>query len=628
MPVKPTLLAAAVLAAATAVVAAETGPVDESGLRYFAQEGDMTRLAAEIARLKALHPGWTPPTDPLSTAPPADTAVAALWALVREGRAAEARASLARLEGERDDWQAPADLVVAIGLAESRVRLVNASELKQWSMVVSIAAENPTLLTCGDLDVLWRLAEAFAATGRPDRASDVYAYILGSCPSVPEQIASLQKASLLLDRPRLESLLLRTGAEATRSPAFKSLQLDLARQDVADAGAKDGTPASPEAVALVKTAFEAEHTPADALLLAWASYRKGQRRDAEAWFRRAAELEDSAEAALDTALVEIDRGAYADAEATMDPWRDSSDDAEAVYLAAAANLLAGDPPPALDAATLARIAQATMEAESAPVAQQFGWYARTLRQPKTAADWFATALAWDRTSEAAAFGLALVRRDLGDAGGLATLVAEWGALSPRIAELGAAAAAAPSAPADATPPVSKRAPQRTVASSSAPRAKAAGCGGGDALARGWCLMDADRPLEAALAFARAGGMASAQARSDAAYGESLAYLREGLTDQAAVAATKAPLSRERQVELQAAILGNRAVAAFRQGRYADALVALDQRATIAGERVDLMVLRGHAYLKLHRKQDAKRVFSAAARSGNAKAREGLLLVDQ
>lgn len=231
-----------------------------------------------------------------------------------------------------------------------------------------------------------------------------------------------------------------------------------------------------------------------------------------------------------------------------------------------------------------------MDAESAAVAQQLGWYARAFRQPKAAADWFTTALEWEPANEPAAFGLALARQDLGDAAGVEALVADWGPRSPRIAELGRVVTASPEHP-KAAPRATERSRASASALARAQRKSAGGRCGGDPLAQGWCLMNADRPLEAAQAFARASS-GGAQARSDAAYGESLAYLRAGLTDQAATAALKAPLSRERQVELQSAILADRAVAAFRQGRPADALVALDKRAAIAGECVDLMVLRG------------------------------------
>ena len=600
--------------------------VDESGLRYFARSGDQARLAAEIERLKAVHPGWSPPADPLAALPAVDADVEAVWKLVGVGKAAEARAALAAIQRKREGWQAPADLLARIALAENRARLVNASDQKQQGTVVAIAAESPALLTCADVDVLWRLADAFSATARPDRARDVYAYILDGCTDVSARVASVEKASLTLDRVRLDGLLGRP--ETADAPEFDGLRLDLARRDVAAAGVENAAPAPREAVDRLETSVAASPTAGDALLLAWASYRQGQRREAEQWFRRAGEIEASAEAALGLALVQINQGAYGAAEATMDPWRDASEDAEAVYLAAAANLLAGDPPAAVDAATLARIVAAVMDAKDARVAQQLGWYARAFGQGKVSADWFATALGWDPASEAAAFGLALARHDLGDTAGLSEVLAAWGGRSARIAALGGDAVAAA---ASATAPVQKvaEAPGARRSAASAIAAAPAGSRGcaGDALAQGWCLMQANRPLEAAVAFARAGTTGSAETRSEAAYGRSLAYLRQGLTGEAAVAALKAPLSPARQAELQSAILADRAVAAFRGGRYVETLTALDQRAAIAAERVDLMVLRGYAYLKLRRKSEARRIFAAAASTGNAEAREGLRVVD-
>jgi cellulose synthase operon protein C len=43
--------------------AAAQPQVDESALRYFASQGDTRRVDAEIARLRALYPNWTPPSD-------------------------------------------------------------------------------------------------------------------------------------------------------------------------------------------------------------------------------------------------------------------------------------------------------------------------------------------------------------------------------------------------------------------------------------------------------------------------------------------------------------------------------------------------------------------------------------
>jgi outer membrane lipopolysaccharide assembly protein LptE/RlpB len=132
-------------------------------------------------------------------------------------------------------------------------------------------------------------------------------------------------------------------------------------------------------------------------------------------------------------------------------------------------------------------------------------------------------------------------------------------------------------------------------------------------------MELNRPLEAAASFG-AGLRATAEnVRRDAAYGQSLAYIRAGLLKEAAVAATKAKQPRERAVELQSAILSDRAVAAFDSGRYRETLLFLDQLAQLRTERQDLMVLRGYAYKSLNRTADARAIFEALAATGQRDA---------
>lgn len=144
-----------------------------------------------------------------------------------------------------------------------------------------------------------------------------------------------------------------------------------------------------------------------------------------------------------------------------------------------------------------------------------------------------------------------------------------------------------------------------------------------ALSRGWCLMDINRPMEAISAFEAALQSPVRKIREDAAYGQSLAYLRAGLSTNAAVAATKAPQNRQRAAELQVAILADRALAAFDAGRYRETLIYLDQRAQLQQERIDLMVLRGYSYLNLKMYGDATRIFEAAAATGSRDAARGL-----
>ncbi len=75
--------------------------------------------------------------------------------------------------------------------------------------------------------------------------------------------------------------------------------------------------------------------------------------------------------------------------------------------------------------------------------------------------------------------------------------------------------------------------------------------------------------------------------------------------------------------MQSAILADRAIGAFKIGRYHETIIALDQRARFAPERQDLMIIRGYAYQKLGRRPDAIRVFRSLVSVGNKDAMRAL-----
>ena len=152
---------------------------------------------------------------------------------------------------------------------------------------------------------------------------------------------------------------------------------------------------------------------------------------------------------------------------------------------------------------------------------------------------------------------------------------------------------------------------------------------GAALTRGWCLMGLKRPVEAAAAFEVAQQRGSGQVASDATYGRTLALLAAGLTSDAGVAAAGGNLSVARRGELTASLTTQRALAAYREGRWQDVLINLDERARILPEQTDLMVLRGWSYFHLGRYGDAEQVFDAVMRTGtNPDAARGLIVIKQ
>ena len=73
---------------------------------------------------------------------------------------AEVRKAIAERQAADPAWQPPADLLERLSVAEARLRLINASDLKQYETVVRIGAQTTSLLTCSEVDVLWRVAEA------------------------------------------------------------------------------------------------------------------------------------------------------------------------------------------------------------------------------------------------------------------------------------------------------------------------------------------------------------------------------------------------------------------------------------------------------------------------------------
>lgn len=647
--------------------------VDESALRYFAQRGDTARLQAEIARLRALYPNWQPPANPLAGPQNSDPQLESFWQLYAQGKFPELRKAIADRQVKEPNWQTPADLVDRLKLAEARAQLIADSDSKHHEAVIKIAADNPSLLTCAEVDVLWRVAEALASFDKAGRARDAYLYVLNNCSNTDERVATVQKASALLPAAMIEDLLGREKTGPDGKPEFDRIRDDIARRLIGegDGDAKLVVPAA--YLARLENLASSNNSASDALLLGWYYYRRANMPLSEQWFRRAWTREDDASASQGLALVLIDRKASAEAEAVIFRWRDASDDAKGVYLAAAANLLATDPPVEIDATVMQRMAPFVVANRDAAAAQQFGWYARAFAQPQTAAEWFKLALTWKSDNEPAAYGLALSRYDLQDKQGLAELKRVWGGDSERIQTVGDAGSSpatrrlrptrteavdrATPAPVAARPPVADRQPRAVqprpatqrplpdapVALVRARTATSAGSAPGngrcsatqnpealapaDALNRGWCLMNINRPVEAAMSFEIALRSPNAKIREDAAYGQSLAYLRYGLTDKAAVASSKAPQSRARSVELQKSILADRAVGAFKLGRYRETLMALDQRSQIAPEQYDLMGLRGYSYMSMKRYADARQIFEALAQAGDKTGLRGMADLD-
>jgi len=634
--------------------------VDESALRYFASQGDTRRVNAEIARLRALYPNWTPPSDlsqlSAGAAAAPDPIVERLWNLYREDRIAEVRAAIAERQASDPNWRPPEELVTALETVEARRRLINASDTGQWRTVLSVATESPNLLTCMNVDVLWRVAEAFARTDQPTRTRDVYTYILTNCSNPGERLATLQKALTLLPEPQVADLLQFERKTGETPDDFGSIRDELARRRVERASLDSKTIASAEDLAVVERLIRNTNEAGPVLILGWYNFHHGNPARALELFKTAVDRNGGTKAAEGYAMSLRALNRLAEAEAFAYEWRERAPENMKIYLDVATALLSQDPPPRLEPQVVARIVPVVMAQRFSDGAQALGWYAYNTEQIRTARDWFRTALTWKADDEPSAYGLALSTQRLNERAAFNAVVAQWRNRSQRIADL-----------ADGVVPATARQPlaPRTLASTpvetapalvqprSTPRPMAVGrveveqplprteqavrrrqsearsalgrscamtqnpnrLSGDSALTRGWCLMEINRPLEAVAAFDQAMATGSNRVREEAAYGKSLAYLRKNLTSQAAIAAAEAPQTRARQVELGASILTQRALAAYRDKRYVETLLALSERARLVPEQNDLLLIRGWSYYNLGQYADAERVFRAVQRTG-------------
>ncbi|SMQ60155.1 Tetratricopeptide repeat-containing protein [Devosia lucknowensis] len=611
--------------------------VDESALRYFARQGDERRLQAEIARLSAIYPGWVPPADPLNGDTGVDENLQHMWDLYGQGDLAGVQAEIDARMAATPDWRPPQDLLDALSTGSAAAEIRAAATVQDYDTVIRVAANHPDILVCTNVDLLWSLAEAFVDTGSEPRAVDAYSFVLQNCPTAPERLATMQKARTLLSPADMDTLF-----SFERDDEFAPIRVDQARQSVADYLNGVSRQVDPDAVTLIESAIAAAPTTDDLRLLGYYELQANRARQARDLFQKAVDIDPTPDSlgALARAMVQLRQ--LTEAEELLAEHRFESDELQAQYLALANSLLAGNPPRRLTPEVLDRIIEAINDSQDADAAQALGWYAFNFGQTQTAARWFLKALEFNPNFEPAAYGLLVSSQKLQDRARVREIIRQWGSLSPRIEQFGK-----PGAPTDApvitTIPEPQLVPMRyrfdqgprlmLVASQTPDQLRAyEQCGqyipaenfsGAQALGRAWCLMDLDRATEAEQLFQRAILAPSEATRTEAYYGLTLALLRLGLIEEAAVAASAMPQTPERVHEMQIAILADTAVTYYQIGRYDEVLQLLDQRATLAPEQNDLLTIRAWSYYHLGRLREARQIFAAVAATGYSEAQRGL-----
>ena len=418
-----------------------------------------------------------------------------------------------------------------------------------------------------------------------------------------------------------------------RSPEMRSLYVDTVPQLIAAVGDTGTFPV--DRLNRYATQVTAAKSAYGAQSIGWYRLQRKDHVQATQWFKSALDWSgDAKDPKLAEGYVLALRagGRLDEAEVLAYEWRERADTLRQQYIDAFAEALTKTtPPPPFAPERLTRYAAVVSADKNATGAQALGWYSFNIKQYRPARAWFEKAMLWG-ASEGSAMGLALSARSMNDKVGFATILNTYRGTYPKLIDMLSPQPLAATAPAGSQtlavatvqePTVRyvdapRRAPVRTVvrgapAQAAEPAPARAGTGKGanchaglDSVTLGWCLLNNDRPQEAAVAFERGRGGAKGR---DAAFGQALSHLKSGETDEGARAAESGQLTPKQRENVGIQVITQRIVAAQRAGRHYEALRYLDERGAYAAETRDLSMLRGWALFNIGRKDAARRIFT-------------------
>lgn len=615
--------------------AASSEQVDTSALAYYASKHDTVRLDAELRRLRSLYPNWQPPADPasLAVAPQGVSDDQPLWDLFGAEKLDELDAEIAKRKAANPAWNAPAELLTKLAAKRARGIVVAASDRKDYPVVIDIVSKTPDLVTPDDLDLSWRVADAYGQTGASDKALKIDQLILDHTQDPAARLATARKAMVALAPADLDKLLASGHTTPDGRSEFDAVNLDLVRQRVGRvlAANANGTVA-PQDITRLESSAQGTNGAVDAALLGWWYSKRQDWAPASSWFQvalKAAPMPtqskpEDAKVAQGAVLALRGLGRPADAEALAYSWREADPALALLYIGSVETDLTRPKPVSLEQDRLKRFSDVVLAVQSGNGAQALGWYAYNVGQMRPAEAWFRKAMAW-QPRDTTALGLALSLKQIGDKQALATFLQDNGPTFPALAALSTDTRAAerPVLVARATQRLqagrvrASRSGDRSAATLTVRQGPNSGCtaspivgayqGSPNAsLEAGWCLMSLNRPQEAAAAFAAA--RSGADTRGDASYGQALAALRSKRTGVAVAAAGSVDLSAARRSEIGLAALAQTAAMAFDEGRYKDTLHALDQRRMYTPEPRDLAVLRAWSTYHTDHREQAQTLF--------------------
>lgn len=414
--------------------------VDESALRYYASRNDVARVAAEIRRLRALHPEWQPPEDLFSNSTGPGVDLQPLWALFGAGRYDEMRSAIEQLKLTNPGFQPPEEMLKKLDEAQATAYLVQASDAGDDGRVLAIARNYPGIMVCDRIDVLWRVAESLARTGELERSFSAYDYILTTCEGGAERVATVQKASQLLPETAVLALMSRGKVRMDGTNEFDVVMMDFTRRRVGEAIPNaELTPADPADLTRLANVARLQKSIGDANLLGWYHFARKEFDEAETWFRTAKTFGDDPKTTEGLILTLRSKGDLAGAEAMAFDARETTDDIKKAFVDVVSASLTEKTGVDYPEDRLTAFAEAVDELKSDVGAQSLGWYLFNHDKFAEAAPWFDKSMEWKASGEAA-LGQVLSAQRLKDSKKFKDLVAQYAEEYPAVKALQTAGA--------------------------------------------------------------------------------------------------------------------------------------------------------------------------------------------
>ncbi|HPD93114.1 MAG: hypothetical protein H6900_10150 [Rhodobacter sp.] len=212
-------LGAATLATALALILAAPHPAqaqvpgteDLRALIYYLDHDDQRSVQAEMRRLRAAFPNWTPPSDvnqlrAMGTTATATVDVQPIWARIQRNDFAGARATIAQEQARVPGWAPDAEMLRVLESGESQAAFEQAYAARDLSAAVAAARRTPSLMRCDRINNAWRLAELYQIAGQTPNAVTTYRGVVQSCTRLSDVVPTLEKANDVASTQEMASL--------------------------------------------------------------------------------------------------------------------------------------------------------------------------------------------------------------------------------------------------------------------------------------------------------------------------------------------------------------------------------------------------------------------------------------